>query len=430
MNNMKDKHYSYKENDELLNDDEEFYGNWIYVLCSVSNYDEHFFIVGNNVPQEITTLNKEILYKIGENDYKYTEYPMKYFMSSTTSLTTELRLENLKKNDKIYFRSIQLFRDYIPMNYNIKYEDLTKIDNSYMPSLVLASNFADVVIDNEDPNNIDITFVYYIYAMNFESTNGRQYTRMEYKKTKTLSGVTFELSANFQFLPLCDFTDRQTYDENSNSCKRFSECPNKAQYCLNDNIPFVCLNNYYLYLTDSTISCEQNCGDDKMRIPGTMETKGICSINKPSDLSINALNDYPNNIACSSSANLIDYKCKADSDEKSALFYSRCYNTPNFYKTLSNSVKQKFASGYLLEFWFRFDHSLFFCEHETIEYSFYSTPHSIYHDYSQNLYYYQIIGNSYYKKQLSDISPYEWNKIVIRTTLGSTTGQNVIVYVN
>ena len=102
MNNMKDKHYSYKENDELLNDDEEFYGNWIYVLCSVSNYDEHFFIVGNNVPQEITTLNKEILYKIGENDYKYSEYPMKYFMSSTTSLTTELRLENLKKNDKIF----------------------------------------------------------------------------------------------------------------------------------------------------------------------------------------------------------------------------------------------------------------------------------------------------------------------------------------
>ena len=167
-----------------------------------------------------------------------------------------------------------------------------------------------------------------------------------------------------------------------------------------------------------------------MRIPGTMETKGICSINKPSDLSINALNDYPNNIACSSSANLIDYKCKIDTEQMSALFYSRCYNTPNFYKTLSNSVKQKFASGYLLEFWFRFDHSLFFCNHQPIEYYFYSTPHSIYHNTLENEYYYEIIGNSYYKYKLSDISRYEWNKIVIRTTLGSTTGQNVIVYVN
>ncbi len=428
MNNMNEAGYSYKEID-LINDDEVPSGIWIYVLCSVSNYDESFFIVGNDLIEETSTLNKETIYKIGSNEYK-TEYPMKYFMSSTNSLTTELRLENLKNSVKIYFRSIQLFRDYIPMNYDIKYEDLTKITNSYMPSLVLASNFADVIVDNEDPNNINITFVYYVYTMNLESTNGRQYTRVQYKKYKTLSGVSFELSANFIFLPLCDFTDRQTYDEETNSCKRFSECPNEAQYCLNDNIAFVCLNNYYINLAE-TITCDNKCNNDKMRIPGTMESKGICSITKSSDISLTALQDYPNNIDCTSSSfNLIDYKCKSDSEQTSALFYSRCYNPPNFYKTLSNSVKQKFASGYLLEFWIRFDHSLFFCDHETIEYYFYSTPHSIYHDNEQNLYYYQIIGNPFYKYQLSDISKYEWNKIVIRTTLGSTTGQNVIVYVN
>ena len=77
-------------------------GIWIYVLCSVSNYNESFFIVGNDLIKETSTLNKETIYKIGSKEYK-TEYPMKYFMSSTNSLTTELRLENLKNSVKIYF---------------------------------------------------------------------------------------------------------------------------------------------------------------------------------------------------------------------------------------------------------------------------------------------------------------------------------------
>ena len=70
------------------------------------------------------------------------------------------------------------------------------------------------------------------------------------------------------------------YDNNSSSCKKFSECPSEAQYCLNDNKSFVCLNNYYVYPTDSTtIECKLNCCKEKMRIPRTMETKGIYSIN-------------------------------------------------------------------------------------------------------------------------------------------------------
>jgi hypothetical protein len=171
-----------------------------------------------------------------------------------------------------------------------------------------------------------------------------------------------------------------------------------------------------------------------MRIPGTMETKGICSVNISSGIStsfssVATLSSYPTSIQCGTGTQ-IDYKCQNADDTNSALFYSRCYNPPNFYKTLSNSARQKFASGYLLEFWFRFDNSLFFCDHESIEYYFFSTPHSIYLDYSSTTYYYAIINNPNYAKAIEGISKYEWNKIVIRTTLGSTTGQNVIVYVN
>ena len=77
---------------------------------------------------------------------------------------------------------------------------------------------------------------------------------------------------------------------------------------MNKDEAFICLNNFYINPEEDKVTCLAKCGNqgENMRIPGTMETKGICSINKSSDLSINALNDYPNNIACSSSANLID----------------------------------------------------------------------------------------------------------------------------
>ena len=63
------------------------------------------------------------------------------------------------------------------------------------------------------------------------------------------------------------------------------------------------------------------------------------------------------------------------------------------------------------------------------EYYLYSTPHSIYLDLKENTYYYKII-DSIYSSTLDGISNYEWNKIVIKTTLGVTLGQNVYVYIN
>ena len=47
----------------------------------------------------------------------------------------------------------------------------------------------------------------------------------------------------------------------------------------------------------------------------------------------------------------------------------------------------------------------------------------------ENKYYYKII-DSIYSSTLDGISNYEWNKIVIKTTLGVTLGQNVYVYIN
>ena len=363
---------------------------------------------------------------------------MKYFLSNIESSVkkTTLKMENLRNTAKNYFRSIQLFRDYIPRYYDIKYQDLTKIENSYMPSLVMVCNFAHVVI-TETNTGANIFLDYYVYNIDRTSSSGRKYVKSKLSLRQQSNESSFELSANFIFLPLCDFTNNKKYDEDSNTCITISLCNNQelnSQYCMGESKAFVCLQNYYVNPTDTNVTCNSECLNKQMRIPGTMETKGICSVNISSGVnttfgSAAALSGYPSMVECGS-GNQIDYKCKDADPINSALFYSRCYNPPNFYKTLSNSVKQKFASGYLLEFWFKFDHVLFFCDHTNNEYYFYSTPHSIYLEYTSSTYYYAVINNPNYKSSLEGISQHEWNKIVIRTTLGSITGQNVIVYVN
>ena len=411
-------------------------GIWIYVTCAVSNYYETFYLIGNYIPEyEPKKLEHEILY-VDDGNAVDSLYPMRYYLSTTEGSVkkTTLKIENLRNSDKIYFRNIQLFRDFIPKEYDIKYEDLTKITNTYMPSLVMVCNFVDIK-PTPIGDKTNFTFPYKVFNIDTSSTTGRKYILSTLSTSTIANDSSFALSGNFIFLPLCDFTNNKKYDPDSNTCVSIS-CDNvnlHAQYCMDENKAMVCLDNYYIN-AEETVTCEIKCNSDTMRIPGTMETKGICSVPKPSGIttsfsSVATLSSYTTSVQCGSGTQ-IDYKCQTVDETKSALFYSRCYNPPNFYKTISNAARQKFASGYLLEFWFRFDHTLFFCDHENKEFYFFSTPHSIYLDYLTSTYYYAIINNPNYASAIEGISKYEWNKIVIRTTLGSTTGQNVIVYVN
>ena len=178
-----------------------------------------------------------------------------------------------------------------------------------------------------------------------------------------------------------------------------------------------------------------------MRVPGTPYNRGICSVQVygqlklKGDISSSNLKNYSTKslFSCGGSNPLIGYNCsKSDFDEQSALFFSRCYNQPNFYKEISNESKEKLSNGYFYEFWFKLDKVQILQHCDTTaneEYILFSTPHSIYLDLKENKYYYKII-DSIYSSTLDGINNYEWNKIVIKTTLGVTLGQNVYVYIN
>ena len=428
----------------LVTNDQSESGVWIWVICSVSNYAGNYYLKGNGASISADIKTEDLYYSdltsVGQpvkNDYPY-----HYYMSEVengVSQTSKLDIEGLANDKRIYIRDLFLFKDYIPEKYAeaFKNVDLSKIEEDWMlQSMVFVCNFADFNI-----NKMTLTY-YVINQQNVLQTSSFTKTKKTvklYRSSKISSTKTFELCSNFAFIKI---TRPYQGDlcEKDESDKRPDEV---FYYCNEEKTPIVCRGEYYMTLTTDgeSLECAQQCVDKTyMRVPGAPFYAGICSIKVPVDdfkivdKNLNDLKEYTPSIwKCTGERNQISFKCYNDNvDKKSALFFSRCYNQPNFYREISNSVKEVLPNGYYYEFWFKLDKVQILQHCETTakqEYILFSTPHSIYLDLSENKYYYKIV-DSIYSSTLDGINNYEWNKVVIKTTLGVTLGQNVYVYIN
>ena len=418
-------------------------GTWIYVICAMSHYNRKFYINGidDNVFNEIT-LKNEILYQVGggESGVFRSSAPQRYFMSSTSGLLiSTLKIINISNTKKIYFRQISLFRDYISYWYSkqLRYMNLAELDSNKMQSMLFFVNFAD----------FDLSTKRLLYYHQYRRKGDTTYVKYQYSTTLSSvnEGSTFELSANFNFLPLCEIGAdiKMKYDPVQNLCVEIEACDLerlKAYYCMDENTPLSCYSGQYIDYdeTNSQISCSTGCSEDKViRQPGAGEDPGICNSLCPDNVQScpsNNLNNYRTGFSCIGGFYRIAYQCYDSSlDENSALFFSKCYNSPNFYRTISTTTQEKLSYGYYYEFWIKLDNMLINCKDlpsQPREYYLYSTPHSIYLDTTTNLFYYEISVATSYNTQISGISEYEWNKIIIRTTLHPSLGQNVDIYLN
>ena len=429
----------------LVDDKTSESGTWIYVICGMSHYNRKYYINGidENVLVE-NTLNQEILYQYGSGAETIvrTSAPMRFFMSSLIGnfplMTSTLKISNVANTKKVYFRQITLFRDYIDYWYSksLRYMNLAMLESNKMQSVLFFVNFAEFDLETK-------TLLYY-----------HQYRRkgdtiyVKYQYSTTLSpvneGSTFELSANFIFLPLCELSSsiKMKYDPEKNLCVPIEHCnlvELKGYYCMEENTPLSCEPGQYIDLMgDGQISCNTGCNDAKtIRQPGAGENPGICNSNCPEnvrDCPNTNLNNYVSGYNCMGGFHRIAYQCYEESlDENSALFFSKCYNSPNFFRIISTDTQDLLSYGYYYEFWFKLDHMLIDCKDidpPEREYYLYSTPHSIYLDTTTNLFYYEVIVSTSLNTPISGISDYEWNKIIIRTTLHTTLGQNVDIFLN
>ena len=427
----------------LLRNDQSESGVWIWVLCSVSLYNQTYFIKGNDVKIEMKIEREELYYSDLTNADQPVRsvYPYHYFMSEVENgkpQTSKLALEGISNEKRIYIRDLFLFKDFIPDWYA---EEFKNVDLSQIPadrminSLVFICNFADFKLNT-------MTLSYYVIN---QEIAGKQSKFTKTKKTvkltrntKVSASKTFELCSNFAFIKIINPIEGDLCKADENSV--LDTDPYLLFYYCNDNkVPIVCRElKYMTRLADGSLKCLENCEDNLIRVPGTPSYSGICTIPKTekSKAATGAVQllDYSNHTYyCDDNCYQIAYMCYPKTlDEKSGFFFSRCYNQPNFYGVISNPTKEKIPNGYFYEFWFKLD-KVQILEHcdttASEEYILYSTPHSIYLDLNENKYYYKII-DSIYAKPLDGISDYEWNKIVIKTTLGATLGQNVYVYIN
>ena len=413
-------------------------GVWIWVICSVSYYNRDFFLQSNNNYVKKTFEHETLTNEPGSPN---TSYPMRFYLSDLNNRVmykSNLSIININDERKLYLREILLFRNFIPKWYSdrFKYMNMRMLTDYELPALLFVANFADFNLDTKN-------LKYIIFERQYGSTG---FERIDTSMTLSVkkAGSTFELSANFKFQPLCDLStlDFKKYDTSTEICVRMNDCILKdihATYCMDENTPLSCQAGYIFTLnqtdpdTTGGILCTSECMKEESITPGVQKDRGICNTNCPTECKGQNYNKCPSTVTtmnCGDDYYRIGYKCiPKEKDKISALFFSKCYNSPNFYRTISTGTLNQISAGYFYEFWIKIDTSLNTCADgasSTKEYYLYSTPHSIYKE--LQFYYYQVI-NSAYKIQLTGIDETKWNKIVLETTI-ATAGQSVNVHIN
>lgn len=394
-------------------------GVWSWVRCAVSNYNKHFYI-NDTVMQSLTT---ETLYDSTKNIY-----PFRYYNFSNSKV--DVLVQGIGSHTKkIYIRYLYVFNDFLPQTYKFNYMDLTVMKQDAMENLLLACNFANYNLTTNSLN-------YKIYQYGMPTTTS-------FISTVPVGGATYALAANFVPLPLCDPTLRKRYNEPTNTCVDITSCvlPTlNADYCYDENKPLQCLvNNYYASPDANTHVCSTSCPTGRTRSPGQVNNKALCNYdcintaNCPVG-SFAQLSDFPNNYTCQPGYTRVNYQCVVDIEiENSSVFFSGCYNSPNFFHSFTTTTTLKITKGHILEFWFKLDTVQNYCNlNKTTgsEYYFYSKPHAIFRDFSNSQFYYAPTTFPPNKGVLPSIQLYEWNRILIKVTDLTLPGQSVTVYVN
>ena len=117
---------------------------------------------------------------------------------------------------------------------------------------------------------------------------------------------------------------------------------------MQEDTPLSCTSGHYIDYdsTNKQISCKTGCSENlSIRQPGAGANQGICNSQCPANVqscpSFN-LPNYKTEFICNGGFYRIAYQCiESDLDENSALFFSKCYNSPNFYRIVSEETKSK-----------------------------------------------------------------------------------------
>jgi len=175
-------------------------------------------------------------------------------------------------------------------------------------SLVFVSNLVNVV--SAGGNNFTLTYRYYTYTI--PTPVAIPATPL----TLTLIGnsAILYLATNFVPIPLCNPKNNEKYVSGL-VCSPIVSCSLatlNAVYCRDENIPFVCSNNFYF--DPLTQKCSSSCSGSAPRSPGSVSTNAICNFQCLNNslcptASVTEISNLSTNYICNTGFNRIGYKC-------------------------------------------------------------------------------------------------------------------------
>ena len=387
-----------------------FDNSWFYIRCAYNWDNEIYYFRYNNKP-----INEKSIKHENASEGKSTDYPYKFLFIEPFE-NYNLYIENAKENSKcdVYIRTLYLYNEFLPVNY-----DTTRVlfnsENS-----VLWNVFGVDFIDNTEKSGQSLVLKFFKKDQNENILEDTNIEIIDEENYLSKGGVV-----------LCEATKRSNsgssiiygFNSNTNECIKvstdFTDLSNEVEY---DGYPLQCKSGNYLDVTGG-LSCSNNCPDGYNRGPGShldMDkpiVTALCNY-KNDKHQYNEPNNFEAKLTCTNESLIrVGYKCfDKKSQEKSALYFNRCYN---FYPVYAyfDSIRLRFIEGYILEFSFKIDLVNDFCSRENIDerYIFFAHPHAIIQDKNDKFYYkdtnYFNIPN--FNNKLEQISLYEWNHVII-----------------
>ena len=386
------------------------YSKWNYVRCGYSYDLQKYYI--NDEPE--INIQSEIFFS--NPNLKQNEKSFKMFMKNIVKLIINVSKDNFVR---IFFQTINIYRDYIPQNIDLKYikmkEYIVSLSNNYYYPLLFAVDFPI------DYNFITNTLNYYItdYDLipnttqkiaNFRSyTISRSYPSYPYYDPflQCSIGKVYKLDSNN--LPYCEYISDP------------HNCNNVNLFCLDNQKFFWCPKNTYLDINNYV--CNQDCPSGYTKPSDIVDGYGMCYI-KASDLHYssypNSNNDllmgnYETKFECEPGYLLVNYHCIRDVSNTAIYFSNKYYFTNTIASFNKFGIK-----NYYVDFWVMLDLTESYRysteninKDENRYYLFIAFPHLLTR-YKKNIQYI----NNYVVNKVTDVITInnlfnKWNRIVI-----------------
>ena len=357
--------------------------NWIYVrfafnLDSSKQYLDDLPESNLKIPQLYTTQTKMPFHM--KKFYGYKNMTKLYFQNFHRPLSKDLL--NKGTNITIYFRNLNIFREYIPQNIVTKYYNLHKFITKPLefPQLMISMPFSGV--KKKNPSSVSDRiyemegYNYYIRSESdgvvIETNRETTKYKLEFDKKETLNGKTIFSNLrpprNFWRLNLIDEGNKQP--ETCDFAKFIKlKCNTETTdaYCFEDDKPFVCEDGteerpYYLDIFN--LKCQPFCELGYMHPPRYSQNKKRLYCSHLCDTGNNQCpsddykyTDIHSNFLCSNNFFNLYYKCFHKDElinniDNGGIFFSSFLWTPSIYIDLRNPDYPSGYTQFAIDFWY------------------------------------------------------------------------------